>query len=278
MRARPATPADAQAVTDLIVAGDVQDLGEADYSLGDLQDEWRALDLGRDTLVIEDGRAIAGYAHFRGQDLLAQVAPGREGEGIGTRILEWAHGRARARGAAKIRQAAGSAASRALLEAHGYTKVRSYWRMERLTTGEEPDDPALRAARPSDAPSLYAIHEAAFARNADYEPKTETEWTRGAFEGHDVDHALSRVAPGQGFALVRRWDEHTLYIPLLAVHPDHQRRGLATRLLNAVFHAAHGAKVTLNVASDNPGAVDLYERAGMREAWRVDDYQRPLPD
>jgi mycothiol synthase len=36
--------------------------------------------------------------------------------------------------------------------------------------------------------------------------------------------------------------------------------------------------VRLSVASDNPIAVRLYERVGMRQAWRVDDYQKALPD
>jgi len=36
--------------------------------------------------------------------------------------------------------------------------------------------------------------------------------------------------------------------------------------------------VRLSVDSDNPSAVRLYERVGMRQAWRVDDYQKALPD
>ena len=90
--------------------------------------------------------------------------------------------------------------------------------------------------------------------------------------------ALSRTAPGQGYALVRTWQHDTLYVALLAVDPDHQGQGLGTRLLNAVFANANGKTVTLNVASDNPNAVKLYERAGMRQAWRVDDYLKALPD
>ena len=33
-----------------------------------------------------------------------------------------------------------------------------------------------------------------------------------------------------------------------------------------------------NGTADNPNAVKLYERVGMRQAWRVDDYQKALPD
>lgn len=282
MRLRPATPADAQAATDLYIAGDVEEVGEVDYTLGDLQDEWGELDLAKDTLIVtDDAGTIVGAAHFRGTDLFGQVDPSRKGEGFGSAILAWAHARARERGATRIRQGVGDRGhtSRALLEANGYAKVRSYWRMARATTpGERADETGLRAVDGDDADNLYEIHEAAFSRNPDYEPKTRSEWIATAFNGHDVDHARSRTAPGQGFALVRSWDDGTLYIPLLAVHPDHQGHGLGARLLQAVFADAQGRTVTLNVASDNPNAVKLYERVGMRQVWRVDDYQKALPD
>jgi ribosomal protein S18 acetylase RimI-like enzyme len=282
MHLRAATPEDAQAATDLYIAGDVDEVGEVDYSLGDLQDEWRALDLAKDTLIVEDDHGtIVGAAHFRGGDLFGQVDPARRGEGFGTAILEWAHTRATERGAHRIRQGVGDRghASRALLEAHGYEKTRSYWRMVRVTTTSEgADDTGLRPVQPNDADTLYAINEAAFSRDSDYEPRTREEWIATAFNGHDVVHGLSRTAPGKGFALVRTWDDGTLYVPLLAVHPDHQGQGLGGRLLRAGFAAARGRTVTLNVASDNPHAVKLYERAGMRQSWRVDDYQRALPD
>jgi mycothiol synthase len=282
MRLRPATEADAQAATDLVIAGDVAEIGVADYSLGDLQDEWRELDLAHDTLVVEDDQGtVVGYAHFRGSDVLAQVDPLREGEGFGTALLGWSEQRAAQRGATRVRQGVGDRgdSSRALLEAHGYEKTRSFWRMERATTaGETADETGLRAVEPQDAPALYGITIRAFANDGAYEIKTEEEWTRREFAGHDVDHGLSRTAEGAGFALVRRWDEDTLYIPLLAVDPDHQGQGLGARFLRAVFAAADGRRVTLNVASDNPNAVKLYERVGMRQAWRVDDYEKALPN
>jgi ribosomal protein S18 acetylase RimI-like enzyme len=282
MRLRAATPEDAQAAADLYIAGDLEDVGEVDYSLGDLLDEWRDLDLAEDTLIVEDDeRRIVGCAHFRDHDVLGQVDPRRKGEGFGTAILGWAERRAKQRGATTARQGVGDrgAAGRALLEARGYERVRSYWRMVRATApGEPADEAGLRAVVPDDADALYAIHEAAFSRNADYEPRARESWIAGAFNGHDVVHELSRTAPGRGFALVRTWEDDTLYVPLLAVHPDHQGEGLGARLLQAVFAAANGRTVTLNVASDNPNAVKLYERVGMRQAWRVDDYQKALPD
>src|SRR3954469_14324475 len=283
MQLRAATPDDAQAVTDLVIAGDVEEVGEVDYTLGDLQDDWRGLDLARDTLIVtDDAGAIVGCAYFRGHDVVGQVDARRQGEGFGTAILAWVHARAKERGARKVRQGVGDRgrASRALLEANGYARVRTYWRMVRATEpGERANEDGLRPVAAADGEVLYAINEAAFARNPDYEPRTREDWLATAFNGHEGDHGLSRMAPpDRGFALVRRWDDDTLHVLLLAVHPDHQGHGLGARLLQAVFAAAGGRTVTLNVASDNPNAVKLYEGVGMREPWRVDDYQRALPD
>jgi ribosomal protein S18 acetylase RimI-like enzyme len=289
MHLRPATEQDAQSATDLVIAGDLEEVGEVDYSLGDLQDEWRELDLAKDTLIVtDDAGTIVGCAHFRGSDLLGQVDPARNGEGFGTAILRWAHTRAQERGATMIRQGVGDRghASRALLEAHGYARVRSFWRMERDSVpGETVDESGLRAVEQADAAPLRVIANLAFARDSTYEPKSLETWTRREFNGHDVDHALSRVAVDQGepvgFALARRWEQDMIYVPLLAVHPDAQGKGVGARLLRSVFAAAAAAgqrQVRLNVASDNPNAVKLYERVGMRQAWRVDDYQKALPD
>jgi mycothiol synthase len=289
MHLRAATPHDAQAVTDLVIAGDLEEVGEVDYSLGDVHDEWRELDLHHDALIVEDDAGtIVGCAHFRGSDLLGQVDPRRNGEGFGTAILQWAERRAKQRGATLVRQGVGDrgAASRALLEARGYQRVRSFWRMERDSVpGETADEQGLRAVKSEDAAALHAITNLAFAGDGSYEPKSPEVWTRREFNGHDVDHALSRVAFENdrpvGFALARRWEREMIYVPLLAVDPRAQGKGVGARLLRSVFAAASAAgqrQVRLNVASDNPNAVKLYERVGMRQAWRVDDYQKALPD
>jgi ribosomal protein S18 acetylase RimI-like enzyme len=158
--------------------------------------------------------------------------------------------------------------------------------MERDSVPHETvDETGLRAAERADAARLRLIANLAFAGDSTYEPKTLETWTRREFNGHDVDHALSRVAVDHGepvgFALARRWEQDMIYVPLLAVHPDAQGKGVGARLLRSVFAAAAAAgqrQVRLNVASDNPNAVKLYERVGMRQAWRVDDYQKALPD
>jgi mycothiol synthase len=289
MRLRPPAPADAEAVTALVVAVDVAEAGEADYTLADLREEWEApgFDVRRDAVLAEaDG--LVGYAAFRGARVLMSVLP--EHAAVREPLLDWCERRARERGHDRYEQAiaGGDAAAEALLRARGYAAVRSYWRMDRVVAGAaEPDPPpgiTLRALRARDR--LYALHQAAFAGQAYYDPVDEATFDRRELNGHDLDRALSRVAERDGgpvgFALVRRWPEDVAYLALIAVHPDAAGAGIGGTLLCAVFAAAAQAglaRVRLTVASDNPGATRLYERHGMTPIWRVDAYARPvLPD
>ncbi|MBE2314976.1 GNAT family N-acetyltransferase [Solirubrobacter sp. CPCC 204708] len=281
IRLRPPTREDGPRAAEIVIAVDVAEVGEPDYSLEDLHDEWGepGFDLAEDAVVAEADGEIIGYAHFRGGDLLACVHPERQGEGAGSALLDWAERRARERGEDRLRQGIGDRAhaARALLEARGYSVVRSYYRMER-PLGDE-GEPGFRAVRADD--ELFAIWEAAFSRNADYEPRSEEAWTQRHLHAHNVDFETSRIEPGRGFTLVRRWEEAVAYVEELAVHPDHAGRGLGGALLTATFAAARAngyRHVTLSVASDNPNALRLYERVGMTQRWRIDDYHKPLPD
>jgi mycothiol synthase len=238
-------------------------------------------------VVEDDGGTAIGYAHFRGAEVMVVVDPRREGEGAGSLLHEWVVHRARERGASVLRQyiGTGGASARALLEALDYERVRSYWRMERDVSPADTAPRGPRAFDPADAPALYAIREAAFSRNPDYEPLTEEAFTAREISPSSFDAALTRVATDGdepvGFALVRRFEDGKAYLSTLAVDPDAQGRGLGGTLLEAVFAAAGAAghrEVHLSVASDNPNALRLYERVGMTQRWRVDAYERPLPD
>ena len=281
IRLRPATEADAPRAAELVMAVDIAEVGEPDYSLQDLREEWAepGFDLAQDAVVAEaDGEPI-GYAHFRPGDLLAVVDPAREGEGAGSALLGWAERRARERGQSVLRQGIGDRARRArrLLETNGWGVVRSYFRLERAL-GDE-GEPAFRGLQAGD--ELFPIYEAAFASRPDFTRRSAAAWTREHLHAHDLDPETSRVEPDKGFTLVRRWDDGVAYIVLLAVRPDHAGRGLGGALLTATFAAAsrHGYRqAALNVASDNPAALRLYERVGMTRRWRIDDYHKSLPD
>jgi mycothiol synthase len=289
MRLRPPAPADAEAVAALVIAVDVAEVGEADYTLEDLREEWAApgFDLAEDAVVAETDRLV-GYAAFRGSKVLMSALP--EDVDVRAALLDWCEARATQRGHARHEQAvaAGDEAAAALLRARGYTLVRSYWRMERAVGDErEPAPPpgvSLRALRAGDR--LHALNEAAFSTTADYEPLDEAEFARRHMDSHDFAPELSRVAERDGepvgFALVHRWDNGVAYLAQLAVHPRAAGAGIGTALLHAVFAAAAAegrSRVQLGVVSDNPRAVRLYERAGMTPRWRFDAYERPvLPD
>ena len=286
---RPPQPEDAEAVAKMVIAADIADIGEPDYTLDDLRDEWAArdFDLATDAVVVEESGRIAGYAAFRGSDVLIVVDPERRGEGIGSVLRAWAEDRAREKGITILRQDVGdrNAAARAHLTAAGYEHERSYWRMElELDKAHVPPEPPKGyELRGYDQDDLYEVNEAAFAGNADYEPQTRREFEDEHLRGHNLRADLSLVALHEdrvvGFALVRDHGNGVAFVDVLAVEPGHAGRGLGSALLRHAFAGAaragfrHGR---LGVASDNPNAIRLYARAGMTQRWRVDSYARAL--
>jgi len=106
---------------------------------------------------------------------------------------------------------------------------------------------------------------------------------REHLEAHDFDAGLSLVAEVDGepvaFLLARRRDEQEAgFVAILGVEPEHQRQGIGTALLQhtfAGFAAAGLRQAQLMVASDNPRALRVYERAGMAVQLQFDIYERP---
>jgi mycothiol synthase len=294
MRFRAPVLADATAVQAVLVARDTADFGLPTFGLEDLLDEWQRteLDLEHDARVAEvDGRIVA-YVAVRRHGTRAAVAPDHEGRGIGARLLEWAERREREHGHAVHRQwaPADNPAARALLARAGYVKARSYWRLTRALHGIEPAGAApagvsLRSVVVArDALRLHALDDAAFSAAPDYAPQSPEEFREQHLEAHDFDPGLSLLAEQDeeivACLLARRHeDERVGYVAGLAVDPDHQRRGIGTALLEhafAGFAAAGFERAQLMVASDNPKALRLYERAGMAVELRVDIYERPV--
>ena len=77
-----------------------------------------------------------------------------------------------------------------------------------------------------------------------------------------------------GFDGVRGW------VHKLAVHPDYQRQGIATRLMAAAEQAltALGCpKLNIQVRASNAGVVDFYRRAGYVVEERISMSKRLAP-
>jgi len=135
-----------------------------------------------------------------------------------------------------------------------------------------------------DAVSLHALDARSFAANPGYAAESLREFCEEHLEAHAFDASLSRVAEeGEdivGFLIARRWEDEAVgYVDLLAVDPDHQGRCLGTALLGSGFAAFASAglrEAQLGVDSNNPRALKVYERAGMRVSFRYDVYERPM--
>jgi mycothiol synthase len=276
------------------VARDLADLGVVEHTLEELRDEWRGsdLDLARNARVAEsDGGRIVAYAAVRRPGTLVVVDPDHEGGGIGSRLLEWAEDRDRARGRELHRQwvAANNTPARALLTGAGYRRARSYWRMIRTLdgVGAAPTPPAGFRLRPvdvaRDATALHAVDAASFAAAPDYTPESLAEFLEEHLKPYDFDAGLSRAATHHeqivGFLIAMRQQEEGIgYVDLLAVDPEYQGRGLGTALLGTAFAAFAEAglrEAQLAVASDNPRGLRVYQRAGMSVRHQFDIYERP---
>jgi mycothiol synthase len=294
MRLRAPIPDDAPGVLAVLAARDTVDLGAPDYTLDDLIDDWGAsgVDVSHDARLVEIGERIVAYAEVHARGTTAAVDPEFEGRGIGARLLEWSEERELAKGRREHRQWVASRNQRAsrLLLAAGYTRVRCYWRMVRNLdpieeAGPPPEGVSLRELRvDSDAEELHILDAASFGPAPDYHPTSLHTFREEHLEAHDLDPQLSRVAVQDGrivgFLLARRWSEEPVgYVDVLAVHPDQQGRGLGAALLRAAFEefvAAGLSQAQLGVASDNPRALNLYERLGMTAKFQIDAYERPI--
>jgi mycothiol synthase len=298
MRYRAPVLDDAPAVLAVLAARQTADLGAAIYRLEDLLEEWQEteLELDRDAyLAQEEGGRIVAYVAVRRHGTMAVVAPDHEGRGIGARLLKWAECRDRECGRPLHRQwvAGPNASARSLLTHAGYARARSYRRLVRPLDAFGPDSPApatpggvrlrpVEVAR--DALRLHALDAASFAGAPDYAPESPEMFRREHLEAHDFAAGLSLVAEADdeavAFLLARRREEEGAgFVAVLGVEPKYQRHGIGTALLQhafAAFAAAGLRQAQLMVASDNPRALRVYERAGMVVQLQFDIYERPV--
>lgn len=289
---RPATREDAAAVLAVLQARDRHDFGAGDFTRRELTAQWRDPEFvpETDSVVADNGGAVAGYATLVPAGAIAFVDPAREGEGVGSSLLGWLERRARELGRDVHRQAVAerNAAGLALLTGRGYVRVRSLLEM---AISVQPPPPApdppggivlheLDVA--ADAAAIHAADAAAFADNADYHPETLEAFIAEHLDAPALDPALSRVARRgdaiAAFALCQRREGRGGYIDILAVDPGERRRGLGMKLLRTIFAncaAAGLPEVALGVASDNQRAQRLYRRAGMTARNRVEVLEKP---
>lgn len=104
--------------------------------------------------------------------------------------------------------------------------------------------------------AMAAIHRAAFTQSRP--------WSAQEFSGLLDSPLVFAAGDARAFALVRVIADEAELLTI-ATQPDHQRQGLARRLMDAwqAEAAARGAATGfLEVAADNAPALDLYESCG----------------
>jgi mycothiol synthase len=279
--ARPVEMADASAVTALVAAEELHDLGEVLIEEADYVSGWQrpSFDLGTQTLAVWRGDELAAFAmvdHDRGD---AAVHPDHRRQGIGTALAGWMQDCARGQGMSVVGAPVprGTAADQ-LLEKLGYRVRWTSWVLELLdgatiSERELPQGYAVREAQPEDYEAVWTVTEDAFLEWSERRRQSFEDWLaavpgRPGFEPWNI-----RVVTDPTGAVVATSNIHLggederigAYIDRLATHRDHRHRGLAQALLVDSFRVGreHGAVRSELSTDSRTGALTLYEKVGM---------------
>ena len=291
---------EAQAVTDLVIACDIYELGAPDFELDDLLTDWNmpGFDIELDAVVVEEDGGLIGYAAFIRNDYVdVYVHPERRQRGIGARLLEWSERRARERTPPgeeiRLGQVVTSthANARRFLESRGYAPVRTYWRMS-MPLEASPPPPAWPEGilvrtfdQERDSRAVYALVQDAFGDNERHTAESFEEWQAFMIDREAFEPGLWFIAETKGeivgCVLCPNYEEEG-WIRQLAVSRDWRRRGLGTALFRQAmseFSRRGRREMGLVVDSWNrTGAKELYERAGMTVAREHVRFEKTLAD
>jgi GNAT superfamily N-acetyltransferase len=279
---RSLTLDDAGAVSALITAEELHDVGVADVSVEDVVAEWQrpSYDLATSSLGVFDGDRLVAYADLVQPEFgYTGVLPAERGRGIGTALADWLETLARSRGAALLsNQVPRGGAAHRLLSARGYRERWTAWDLE-LPEGVDV------AAQP--LPAGYEIREARADEHELFHEVVEdafSEWrTRGSLEdfaamvwgrpGHEPWNL--RVCTDPDGVVVGATHVHLTgdagYVARIAVRKDRRGLGLGGAMLADAFTLARerGAVRCYLATDSRTGALALYEKVGMRvsSAW-----------
>jgi mycothiol synthase len=286
--ARPLVEDDLPAVLELLHAYDRRWFGEPLLTLADVRADWAApsFDLAVDSEGWdEDGDLVAfGTLGTQGQIELA-VREDWAGAGLEDALLERWETEARRRGYDAVRRdlPAADEDSRAVLEARGWTVLRTGWMLQ-LAAGMPverrtlPPGYVVRPMTEADVETAHGVMRSAFARYGS-PLRSYADWRSGTIDRPDLTLDHCRVAtwqgevvgaclvvdPVDGAAPEPAVSEREAWVPQLAVADDHRRRGVARELLAATALAARGRgvpRLALYTHADT-GALSLYEGFGM---------------
>lgn len=277
---RPLVAADAAAVTAVIAAQELADVGEVVVELADLVADYQrpGYDVSSHSVGVFEGDTLVALAEVgwitdRGE---VAVHPDHRGRGIGTQLERWLREKARELGATEIGMPVpeGSPGDR-LLESLGHHVRWTSWVLhlpEGATIPERPlpEGYAVCAAKESEHEACWTVQEDAFLEWANRERDTFEEWRaptvlRPGFEPWHLRVVVDDVGEVVAMALIQT-NGDCCYIARLATRQDQRGRGLAQALLVDAFRAGaeHGAPKAELSTDSRTGALGLYEKVGMR--------------
>jgi len=279
LTSRPLRPGDAQAVFEVMAAGEREDLGETVIELADIVGDWQrpSFDVASSTVGVLDGDRLVAYAELADDRGDAAVHPAYRGRGIGSALALWMQALGRVRGEAVIGVPvpAGTPGER-LLRGLGYETRWTSWVL-RLPAGQDiagqplPDGFTVREATETEWSAVHRVVEEAFGEWSarplqDYADFSAQVFRRPGFEPWHVRVAVAPDGEVVGAAYVLVDSLQHAYVDKLAVHRGHRRRGLARALLADAFGTArqHGAGDAELSTDTRTGALPLYEGVGMR--------------
>jgi GNAT superfamily N-acetyltransferase len=295
--ARPLRPQDAPAVTELMAACELHDLGEVQIELEDVVGDWQrpSFDLATESVGVYDdhGRLVAYAEVFQGRRAEAYVRPEVRGRGIGTALMTWTRRIARERGGTLVGQTVPERVTDAvaLFRAHGYHARWTSWILElpegaEVAAGALPPGTTIRALVPGrDERAAFQTVEDAFNEWPDRDPVTFDDWAavvlqRPGFEPWQLLLAVEQGPTGEepvGVCFVSP-SRDTGWVQYLAVRRDRRGRGLARALLLRAFAETRARGMTrAELSTDSrTGALDLYLHVGMRVKETFVHYAREL--
>jgi mycothiol synthase len=284
LTARPLVPADAPAVTAVMAAQELADVGEVVIEEADIIADWQrpGYDVSAGTVGVCDGDRLVAYAEVAyGDRGDAAVHPDYRGRGIGTWLAGWMRRTAREKGCTVIGMPVpqGSPGDR-LLESLGYRVRWTSWVLQLAEGAAIPDRPlpagyAVRAATEAEWQAAFTVNEDAFLEWSQRERDTFEIWQsqvvlRPGFEPWHLRVVTDPSGEVVAMALLQLHDDQG-YLARLATRADQRGRGLAQALLVDTFAEArqHGATRFELSTDSRTGALSLYEKVGMRvtSAW-----------
>ncbi|RFS80972.1 GNAT family N-acetyltransferase [Actinomadura spongiicola] len=134
---------------------------------------------------------------------------------------------------------------------------------------------ALRPATPADSEFCFQLHKAAMgdyvAAIWGWDEQAQRDYHA---RGFDPDHWQIITADEADIGMLNvEYHDTEVYLARIEIHPDHQGRGIGTRLITTLVEEAaqRGQDLILDVLAVNHRAQALYQRLGLREVARHGD-------